>query len=784
MKWSASWIWHPPTGAPDNFYLYARREFTLDAMPKRARVFVTAGSLYKLYLNGRYVGRGPNPADPSHYYYDVHEVASLLVPGANVIAAVCYNYGPESKGVIGQNWGRGAFILELRAGHADTPLVVTDRSWKVIQAPEWDQSSPINCTLYADYKEYFDSRKELCGWMSAGFDDRAWREPDVLGAPPIEPYTRLVEREIPFLGGERVYPVNAFRESASVTYAWRDDWEVYHEQSLVKGHPHAAKGKCVEVFKTHADFSPGIILDFGRDVTGYPEIAIKASGGGIIDVLYGEDLRLVRVDRFTLKGGPQTLEPFNRRTFRYMKLLFQETRQRIEIERVSLKMDTYPVEYKGSFSCADPLLNRIWDVGRYTMRISMLDHFVDCPWRERTIYGGDVYNENLIAHYAFGDPRLNRKTLRQMFALQHDAGALPPYGPYRGCDSFYPSWAAFLCLAFLDHYDFTGDRAFLDELWPRFVRMIDWTIGELDANTPPLIGTPDARATFHDWSKAPKTRFGASSVFPFYLVMRRSADLASSLGRKDEAARCASAAARMGEAIRKHMIDDRGFAVPYPLTAHARPTQPDNAYLLWSGLLDADEAGALAAKLLSPELSPIDTPFHALFVAEGLFDHGTADDALAFIRSYFGSMLDRGATTFWEHFHQADPPGLINSSSLCHGWSAGPVYSLPAHVLGVRPLEPGFARILIEPRHGGLPWAKGCVPTPHGLCSVNWTRNDGEFHLSVNIPEGCTARVSLPALGTHETLCIDGAPVAPHRAGNKIHCDVPAGRHGIVHTRQ
>ena len=129
--------------------------------------------------------------------------------------------------------------------------------------------------------------------------------------------------------------------------------------------------------KTHDDFDPSLILDFGRDVTGYPEITIAGSAGGVFDVLYGEGLYLTRVDTFILKGGRQVLQPFNRRTFRYMKLLFREVPEPIEIEDVSMEMNTYPVEARGRFACSDPLLDRIWEVGAYSVRMSMLDHFVD-----------------------------------------------------------------------------------------------------------------------------------------------------------------------------------------------------------------------------------------------------------------------------------------------------------------------------------------------------------------------------------------------------------------------
>ena len=47
-------------------------------------------------------------------------------------------------------------------------------------------------------------------------------------------------------------------------------------------------------------------------------------------------------------------------------------------------------------------------------------------------------------------------------------------------------------------------------------------------------------------------------------------------------------------------------------------------------------------------------------------------DMLPIIKEYFGAMVSRGATTFWEtDLGHAD---FHNAGSLCHGWSAVPIY--------------------------------------------------------------------------------------------------------------
>lgn len=57
--------------------------------------------------------------------------------------------------------------------------------------------------------------------------------------------------------------------------------------------------------------------------------------------------------------------------------------------------------------------------------------------------------------------------------------------------------------------------------------------------------------------------------------------------------------------------------------------------------------------------------------------------------------------------------------SYCHGWSATPSRDLLVHTLGITPAEPGYSVVRIAPRLGDLSWARGAVPSPHGLISVD-----------------------------------------------------------------
>lgn len=164
-----------------------------------------------------------------------------------------------------------------------------------------------------------------------------------------------------------------------------------------------------------------------------------------------------------------------------------------------------------------------------------------------------------------------------------------------------------------------------------------------------------------------------------------------------------------------------------------------------------------------PDSSRIGSPFHGFFVLDALFDNGEDGAAADFMRRFWGAMLDLGATTFYEHYNLDWTAGAIpdRMNSQCHGWSAAPAYALPAGVLGVRPLAPGFRKILVAPQPSDLVWAAGKVPTPCGTISVSWQRSGRLFRMELDIPRNCECTVSLPPYrGRDRTVVVDGAAAA------------------------
>ncbi|MFO8082240.1 MAG: alpha-L-rhamnosidase C-terminal domain-containing protein [Armatimonadota bacterium] len=102
--------------------------------------------------------------------------------------------------------------------------------------------------------------------------------------------------------------------------------------------------------------------------------------------------------------------------------------------------------------------------------------------------------------------------------------------------------------------------------------------------------------------------------------------------------------------------------------------------------------------------------------------------------------------------------------------------------MGVRPLEPGWARAIVDPQPGHLAWAESRVPTVRGAITVRVTNTGGLFSVEVDVPANMTVTVGAPARPhAPDQLVVDGCVVPARRDGNRLYADgVGSGRHTVV----
>ena len=170
--------------------------------------------------------------------------------------------------------------------------------------------------------------------------------------------------------------------------------------------------------------------------------------------------------------------------------------------------------------------------------------------------------------------------------------------------------------------------------------------------------------------------------------------------------------------------------------------------------------------------------YGAQYLLEAMFKTGRDDYAVGLMsartqRSWW-HMIELGSTLTLEAWDPEFKPNLDWN----HAWGAAPANLISRFVLGVQPIKPGYAELLIAPQLGSLKWARGQVPTPLGPVTVNAASGD-TFKLEVNIPPNAKARIEVPARANRKVM-LDGKPVAATAENQIVHVDVvEAGRHTI-----
>ncbi len=797
MERRGAWIWRDRGigfGTVDekldaNVYVQFRRTLRLDAVPAAALARISADGRYRLFVNGVYIGRGPARCEPLFQYVDTHDLAPRLRAGDNVIAVLVHAYGRDMSWyeLPRTQWSRalgcGGFYFDSDA----LGVATGDGAWRCRVADEWERDTPAGSVGFA---EVYDARLAPHGWTAPDFDDAAWAAPAVLAAPGIgmapdmAPFPHMVARDIPFLLEEArdAVAVASITELALVNArdmialaeaapsplaacAVRDAGALLHGDGAAD--VRLAPGRAVS-----------LVVNFGRDVSGYPRIKLDGPAGAAVNVSYSERLRPdgrvtvqrpnpitgQNVHRYILRDGHQSWEKFDRAGFRYLQLTLSPAPDRphepLSIRRANVNFTSYPVGGRGTFACSDDALTRIWRAGAYTLQLCMQDGFEDCPSREQRQWVGDAYVESLVNYACFGDAQLTAKLIRQVAQSQRRDGMTQMATP-SDMSARWPLYIVDYCLSWImtiaAYVLHTGDDAIVTGVFPEVVRAVAWF--ERHVGGDDLLVEPPGWI-FIDWAEVDKR--GACAALNALLVaaLYNAAAMADHEHAAAHAARWRALAARIVGALNARLWDEaRGVYVDALVAGEQsrRVSQHANAAMIMAGvapperwarmldyILDAARLVETSTEMLVQPAAfdeernvVLAQPFFSHFVHRALALAGRHDAIVENIRARWLPMLDAdGTETLWEHWHGRE--------SRCHAWSATPVYDLSREVVGVRPLAPGYASFSVEPYTAGLAWAEGRYPSPRGDIGVAWRIAEGRFVLELDVPPGSEARVVLP----------------------------------------
>ena len=737
VSWTGQWLLSPVCGGPRTPApaAYFRNAFSSGDRACKALLHITALGLYECTINGQRIGDhefAPGWTDyRKRVYFQTYDVTQIIRKGENVIGVI-----------LGDGWYSGHLAEKDRQFYGERPqllaqLEITGQDGSVSRintGPEWKTTTGPILENDLVMGEAFDARRDLGDWSLPGYDAGAWQPAVVAPAPGI-----VIERSPgpPVRRCETRLPLSENRHGPQ----WiRDKVRIY---------------------------------DLGQNITGRIRLRVKAARGTNLIIrhaevlnpdgtIYTENLRSARAtDFYTCAGsGEERWEPrFTFHGFRYVEIKGLKNEDFCEIEGVVLHSDT---PLTGAFACSHPLLNQLQSNILWGQKGNFLEVPTDCPQRdERLGWTGDAQVFIRTACFNMDVRRFFHKWLKDMRDAQCPDGAVPAVIPNTasfglGADggsawadaAFICPWTLYLCY---------GDIEILQEHYNCMAGYMEYLAKNKVKDYIRSHPDVDSWGGFGDWlaldgsgrteGGTARDLIGTAHYANNADIMAKSAEL---LGKQDDAAKYRALHGKIVDAFRRRFVTPDGLVAGVTQTAYV--------LALHFGLVP-EGARATTAHELVRKIEANGMHLGTGFVGTPYLLHvleasGHLDVAYKLLeQETFPSWLfpvKNGATTIWERWDGWTTDKGFQSCGMnsFNHYAYGAVGDwMVSTVAGLQfdPLDPGYKHIVFKPRPGGtLTWAEARLKTPQGEAAIRWDLIDGALELSLEVPAGSRATVSLP----------------------------------------
>lgn len=708
----ARWIWRAGGCRADEYVDFLCCFDSLGDGP--CRLNISADSDYNVYINGALVAFGQYADYPAQKVYDSIDVTSAVQRGRNRMIIRVWYYGVDSQTYIRGEAGL-IFALE-QAGRAlavSSAQTLSRLSMDHVSGGCHRITSQLGLTFCYDASGN-DGYLFKC---DDGFNTSIEQPQRALPAllRPIEK-TELGAR-LP----SRLVGCGSYRLRGGETAAQRmSRAELYPGAALPcpgsaggsygVSRSHTGEEQCDTAQAPAAALLPGgrlccppghdgiyAVFDVGAETAGFLTLELTVPAPAHIDIGYGEHLRggmcpvVIGGRNFSAEyvaaaGHDRYMNAYRRLGGRYIQIFVPA--EWLEVEYVGLRPTLYPVRDAGARP-ADPLRRRIYDTCVNTLRQCMHEHYEDCPWREQALYTMDSRNQMLCGYYAFGEYRFPRASLQLISQGLRPDGLLSLCYP-AGLDRPIPAFSLIYFIQMREYAEHSGDLTLAGELYPLLSRLMRTFTERL--TTAGLVPNFAGQWNFYEWSRGmsghaqTEGRTEAPLNALLVLALDSLAELCGKLSDDggmspaNDAAMWRGIAARVRHAIAESFYDKRA-GLFRTSNEDARFSVLTNALCLLCGAADnvnidhilkivADNGGNYCGNVITPAtLSMNCFRFDALLRYDRR-RYGV--HILSEIDRVYGYMLERGATSFWETIKGA--ADFDGAGSLCHGWSALPIY--------------------------------------------------------------------------------------------------------------
>ena len=669
---NAAWIMADTDAltAEHRFYTYSAPFELTELSP--VTLYISAFSQYAAFVNGTFADTGVFEDYDFHPVYDEIDITRFCKIGANELTVGHYVCGAD-------------FSTRAKGTPGVIFAVVQNGKPVAVSSPD---------TLSARDVRYLDTHERLTYQLgfNAEFDAGAAPLPlqkSVTVEKPREIAPRPIEKlKIGACIDAKLIAQGIFRENDASKPKAERMYTAFLSAKPFNAVKSSSNGKQMTMDETDRADGLYFLYDLGGETAGLLSLSLDLPEDAEILVGYGEHYEDMRVRsllgsrnfcfRFlATKGHNDLFYPFQRLGLRYLQLHVYA--KSVTLHTVGVLPTDYPLEV---YPCpmSDGLHKKVWEVGVKTLRMCMHEHYEDCPWREQSLYGMDSRIQILCGYYAFREFRFPRASLALMArSYRSRDGLLELCAPGRASITI-PAFTAIFLREVYEYQCYSGDKTLAAELFPTLRAIAEGFLARIDETGLLPLYTGPEHWNFYEWRdglegneryadseklyEAPLCAFVADALECFAALCETA--------EPKSVARFADAASKLKQATHEAFFDREHGAYRTRLTDAAPRHDLTQALMLYTDSVPTEYTSLVEKKLTSKTLIPISLSM-SIFEYEAYLKRGhRKNEILAEIEERWGRMLEKGADTFWETDMGADD--FSRAGSLCHGWSAGPIY--------------------------------------------------------------------------------------------------------------
>jgi alpha-L-rhamnosidase len=770
--WMASWIgvdpnvlalWEPASGYVNNKPLpLFRHEFHLGRMLTRARAYICGLGHFELRINGVKVGDRVLEPGWTNYgkscLYVVNDITSLLQNGANAVGVMLgngfYNVNEEPgrymKNCVQRNFvpkrvlqDDPKLIVQLALEFADgtTEWVLSNESWTAAQGPI------LYSCLYGG--EDYDARKEKIGWDLPGYIENAsWSAAAIVLSP----------------GGYLKAEMNP---------------------------PNKIKGIFHPVSWTEP--TPGVyVADLGQNFSGWFQLTLNGGTEGQRIVITPAELldeqgkvwqELEQKEEawnffvFTKKGSMQErwAPRFTYTGYRFVQVEGAIPKELLQSKKSAVYSEVpviesfegqliYPdVPTIGSFSCSNPMWNRIHEIINWAILSNVKSTITDCPHREKLGWLEEVHLMGPAIMYNYELPNLFRKSVHDMSEAQLEEGLIPSIAPEYAVfiEGFLdsPEWGGAFIIVPWYLYHWYGDLRILEKYYQAMTHYVSHLTGKAE-NGIVSHGLGDWADVGPNPPHAQNTPIPITATCYYYYMLKILQETSKLLNKLEESERYGHIAEEVNQSFHAQFFNA-------DTNQYGSGSQTSNASPITLGLTDKSLIDAVldnickdvAAKGYHTTSGDVG---HRLLLS-ALADGGRSDFIAKMLNQTddpsYGYQILHGATALTEHW---DGPTMGKSQN--HFMLGHVEEWFYRYLAGIVRDYDGMAAkdtdIVIKPFIAeGIEWTSASHRFLQGEVCVTWTRKDGDvLSLEVELPPNVYATIYVPTNGRDQVF-ESGTPI-------------------------